>query len=358
MTSSSSLSHPLTVSVTTTASGGGGGGRGGGTTGLNMVQDGCKGEEGGSGERKEEGEGRGEVEEKRGEGEGSEVEEVEEGGKGDVGAEGEGSTETKEGTEKPSDVVPVSGEGGPIQTSEHIAAVEDISGGTLPLTTSDPVTSPPPPTIQPPTPSDIHPSTGGEVGEEKLGGATGFWAESSTRKEVSGLATLGLAVTTGSEGRSSEDTTPEDSFRSALSTPDPSLNLRQPTNGQSDSQSPIPESHTAKSGSHSPVPDSAQQTQPPSSQDPATHNNSVSQLQPSSSSSSTSQRFNGSNSSRKPEQDDSETKWYITFEQFISCVQTEPDLCQFFAEQNTIDLRSSSVDPILSPYTRTVLGLT
>lgn len=343
MTSSSSLSHPLTVSVATTASGGGGGG----ASGLSMIQDGCRREEEGSGKREEEGEGRGGVEGKEGEGK-----EVEEGRKGDVGSEGEGSTETKEGTEKPSDVVSVSGEGGQIQTAEHIAAVKDVNGETLPLTTSDPMTSPLLPTIQPPTPSDVHPSTGGEVG-----GATGFWAESSTRKEVSGLATLGLAITTGSEGRSSEDTTPEDSFRSALSTPDPSLNLRQPTNGQSDSQSPIPESHTAESGSHSPVPDSAQQTQLSSSQHPATHNNSASQLQPSSSSSA-SQRFNGSNSSRKLEQDDSETKWYITFEQFISCVQTEPDLCQFFAEQNTIDLGSSSVDPILSPYTRTVLGLT
>ena len=47
--------------------------------------------------------------------------------------------------------------------------------------------------------------------------------------------------------------------------------------------------------------------------------------------------------------------WYITFEQFISSIQTEPELCQFFAEQNTIDLDSSSVDPLLTPYTRTVL---
>jgi len=48
-------------------------------------------------------------------------------------------------------------------------------------------------------------------------------------------------------------------------------------------------------------------------------------------------------------------RWYITFEQFISAVQQEPELCQFFAEQDTIDLESSSVDPILSRYTQSVL---
>jgi hypothetical protein len=58
------------------------------------------------------------------------------------------------------------------------------------------------------------------------------------------------------------------------------------------------------------------------------------------------------------QQEQQRERWYVTFEQFISCVQTEPDLCQFFAEQNTIDLGSSSVDPVLSPYTRTVLALT
>ena len=48
-------------------------------------------------------------------------------------------------------------------------------------------------------------------------------------------------------------------------------------------------------------------------------------------------------------------RWYITFEQFISAIQLEPELCQFFAEQDTIDLESSSVDPILSRYTQSVL---
>ncbi len=51
--------------------------------------------------------------------------------------------------------------------------------------------------------------------------------------------------------------------------------------------------------------------------------------------------------------------WYITFEQFISGIQQEPELCQFFAEQSIIDLRGNdgtSVDPVLSSYTRTVLA--
>ena len=49
-------------------------------------------------------------------------------------------------------------------------------------------------------------------------------------------------------------------------------------------------------------------------------------------------------------------KWFLKFEQFISAVQQEPELCQFFAEQSTIDLAGSSVDPVLNPYTRTVLA--
>ena len=51
-----------------------------------------------------------------------------------------------------------------------------------------------------------------------------------------------------------------------------------------------------------------------------------------------------------------EAKWFLTFEQFVAGVQQEPELCQFFAEQNVIDLSGSSVDPILSKYTRTILG--
>ena len=53
-----------------------------------------------------------------------------------------------------------------------------------------------------------------------------------------------------------------------------------------------------------------------------------------------------------------EAKWFLTFEQFVAGVQQEPDLCQFFAEQNIIDLSGSSVDPILSQYTRTILTQT
>ena len=50
-------------------------------------------------------------------------------------------------------------------------------------------------------------------------------------------------------------------------------------------------------------------------------------------------------------------KWFLTFEQFVSGLNQEPDLCQFFAEQNLLDLTgASSVDPILSSYTRTVIA--
>jgi len=48
--------------------------------------------------------------------------------------------------------------------------------------------------------------------------------------------------------------------------------------------------------------------------------------------------------------------WMLTFEQFAAAIQQEPDLCQFFAEKNTMDLEGTSVDPILNPYTKTVLA--
>ena len=51
-----------------------------------------------------------------------------------------------------------------------------------------------------------------------------------------------------------------------------------------------------------------------------------------------------------------EVNWYLNFEQFVSGIQQEPDLCQFFAEQNTIDLTGTNVDPVLNPYTRTILA--
>ena len=53
-----------------------------------------------------------------------------------------------------------------------------------------------------------------------------------------------------------------------------------------------------------------------------------------------------------------EAKWILNFEQFVAGIQQEPELCQFFAEQNVIDLSGTCVDPILSQYTRTVLAAT
>ena len=52
----------------------------------------------------------------------------------------------------------------------------------------------------------------------------------------------------------------------------------------------------------------------------------------------------------------SNSDWFITCHQFISGLLFEPDLCQFFAEQSSIDLTSSSkVDDKLSPYTKSIL---
>lgn len=48
--------------------------------------------------------------------------------------------------------------------------------------------------------------------------------------------------------------------------------------------------------------------------------------------------------------------WYITLEDFISSIQRETELCQFFAEQYILDLKGSSVDPILNTYTRTFVS--
>ncbi|XP_019848868.1 PREDICTED: TBC1 domain family member 9B-like [Amphimedon queenslandica] len=48
--------------------------------------------------------------------------------------------------------------------------------------------------------------------------------------------------------------------------------------------------------------------------------------------------------------------WYITLEDFISSIQRETELCQFFAEQYILDLKGSSVDPILNTYTRTFVN--
>ena len=48
--------------------------------------------------------------------------------------------------------------------------------------------------------------------------------------------------------------------------------------------------------------------------------------------------------------------WFLTFEQFLSGLQYEPALCQFFAEQYMMDLLGSSVDPDLSSYTRSFMA--
>ena len=49
-------------------------------------------------------------------------------------------------------------------------------------------------------------------------------------------------------------------------------------------------------------------------------------------------------------------EWKLSFEQFVGALQLEPALCQFFAEQNAMDLSGSSVDPVLNPYTRTIMA--
>jgi len=52
----------------------------------------------------------------------------------------------------------------------------------------------------------------------------------------------------------------------------------------------------------------------------------------------------------------SNANWFITCHQFISGLLFEPDLCQFFAEQSSIDLtRNSKADDILSPYTKSIM---
>ena len=53
-----------------------------------------------------------------------------------------------------------------------------------------------------------------------------------------------------------------------------------------------------------------------------------------------------------------EAKWFLSFEEFVAGIQQEPELCQFFAEQNIIDLSGTSVDPFLNQYTRTILART
>jgi len=40
----------------------------------------------------------------------------------------------------------------------------------------------------------------------------------------------------------------------------------------------------------------------------------------------------------------SSSDWFITCHQFISGLLFEPDLCQFFTEQSSIDLSSNKID--------------
>lgn len=51
----------------------------------------------------------------------------------------------------------------------------------------------------------------------------------------------------------------------------------------------------------------------------------------------------------------SNSDWFITCHQFISGLLFEPDLCQFFAEQSSIDLSSNKAEDKLTPYTRSML---
>ena len=48
--------------------------------------------------------------------------------------------------------------------------------------------------------------------------------------------------------------------------------------------------------------------------------------------------------------------WFITCHQFISGLLFEPDLCQFFAEQSSIDLTSNiKAEDVVSPYTKSIM---
>ena len=222
-----------------------------------------------------------------------------------------------------------------------------------------------------------------EVGmaSDKVGGATGMWAESSPARqllepasEVQGAGTgLVVAMSSTSQQNSQVSTPEEEKFHSALSTPDVSLTFKS-ADTQTGTHSPIPVSpesssaiakpcataksetctahttgqeprHPSYTSEHSPsLSQSASADMTPSTGGPAHHHEPWQQPQ-----------VSAAENSRTAMAGE---RWYITFEQFISSVQTEPDLCQFFAEQNTMDLAGSSVDPVLSPYTRTVLFAT
>ena len=245
-------------------------------------------------------------------------------------------------TEKPESVLSTGNEEREIGV---IAAVE-TSVAALSPATSDPATSHHHPSTNN-DPSSSHNQAVGVASKQEVGVAKELWAESSSVKQLQVLAPCSTPdlVVTESSPVNSNSSTPEDSFRSALSTPDVSLYSHSPIPPETHTAgsgfySPIPpETHTAGSGlagshSHSPIPESHSAVASSDRKHDHTHQG---------------------QSDHTHQQTAAENRWYITFEQFISCVQTEPDLCQFFAEQNTIDLASSPVDPLLSPYTRTVL---
>ena len=52
----------------------------------------------------------------------------------------------------------------------------------------------------------------------------------------------------------------------------------------------------------------------------------------------------------------SSSDWFITCYQFISGLLFEPDLCQFFAEQSSMDLTSNKINNKLSSYTRSIMN--
>ena len=50
------------------------------------------------------------------------------------------------------------------------------------------------------------------------------------------------------------------------------------------------------------------------------------------------------------------TEWHLELEDFISSIQSEPDLCQFFAEQYLIDLKGRNIDPLVNTYTASFIA--
>ena len=257
-----------------------------------------------------EGEGRGEGEGGEGEGEGEGRGEGEGGEREGEGGEGEGEGRGNGGVikdEKPSnesdtpkELSPPTREGGSIVTSGHIPPDK---GSTSPDVTVCDVA----------TPLTISQSSDEEVGVVST--ALGELSLEPSKLQKPGSGEAGPVVSSG------ETTSPTSVGFDRLT----AISNVSSKEAGSHSQSPVLQSNTNQSESHD-----SMETTP---------------LQPS-------LELSGPLTA---DSDGLSQRWYITFEQFISSVQTEPELCQFFAEQNTIDLDSSSVDPLLTPYTRTVL---